>query len=72
MVSAPAVDDAVNRAKALPTLNVGMHLVLSNGKSALPAAEIPALVNSDGEFATNQVSSGIKIFFIQFLVQNMW
>lgn len=63
MVSAPAVEDAVNRAMALPTLHVGMHLVLSNGKATLPAKEISALVNSDGEFETNQVSSGIKMFF---------
>jgi hopanoid biosynthesis associated protein HpnK len=63
MVSAPAAEDAVNRAKALPTLKVGLHLVLSNGKATLPALDIPALVNADGEFSTNQVSSGVKMFF---------
>lgn len=63
MVSAPEVEDAVNRAKDLPDLNVGLHIVLSNGKATLPASEIPALVNNDGEFETNQVRSGIKMFF---------
>ena len=63
MVSAPAVADAIARAKNLPELNVGLHLVLSNGKATLPASEIPALVNSKGDFETNQVSSGIKMFF---------
>jgi len=63
MVSAPAAEDAITRAKTLPDLNVGMHLVLSNGKATLPASEIPALVNSNGEFETNQVSCGIKMFF---------
>jgi hopanoid biosynthesis associated protein HpnK len=63
MVSAPAAEDAVTRSKTLPELNVGLHLVLSNGKSTLPASEIPALVNNKGEFETNQVSSGIKMFF---------
>lgn len=63
MVSAPAAEDAVNRAKALPDLKVGLHLVLSNGKSTLPAADIPALVDSEGNFESNQVNSGIKMFF---------
>ena len=63
MVSAPAVEDAITRAKNLPDLNVGMHLVLSNGKATLAPSEIPALVNNNGDFETNQVSSGIKLFF---------
>ena len=63
MVSAPAAAEAVEIAKSLPELKVGLHIVLSNGKSTLPASEIPALVNSDGEFPASQVSSGIKMFF---------
>ncbi len=63
MVSAPAVDDAVNRAKTLPDLKVGLHLVLSNGKATLPASELSALVDADGNFSTKQISSGIKMFF---------
>ena len=63
MVSAPAAEDAVNRAKSLPDLKVGLHLVLSNGKSTLPATEIPKLVDSEGNFESNQVRSGINMFF---------
>ena len=63
MVSAQAAEDAITRAKALPDLNVGLHLVLSNGKATLAPSEIPALVNANGEFETNQISSGIKMFF---------
>lgn len=63
MVSAPAADEAIALAKNLPELNVGMHLVLSNGKSTTPAADIPALVNNEGEFSSSQVCSGIKMFF---------
>jgi len=63
MVSAPAAADAITRAKNLPDLNVGMHLVLSNGKATLAASEIPALVNENGEFNSNQISSGVKMFF---------
>jgi len=63
MVSAAAAEDAITRAKNLPELNVGMHLVLSNGKATLAASEIPVLVNSTGDFETSQISSGIKMFF---------
>ncbi len=63
MVAAPELDDAVARAKQLPDLNVGLHLVLSNGRSCLPATDIPDLVNADGEFSNKLVSSGIKMFF---------
>ena len=48
MVSAPAADEAVAQAKALPSLKVGLHLVLTNGQSTLPASEIPKLVNEQG------------------------
>ena len=63
MVAAPEVDDAVARAKELPGLNIGLHLVLSNGRSCLPVNDIPDLVNTDGEFSNKLVSSGIKMFF---------
>ncbi len=63
MVSAPAVEDAVAHAKSLPDLNVGLHLVLTNGKATLPSSEISSLVDDNGNFATNQVTSGIKMFF---------
>ncbi len=63
MVSATEADDAIARAKQLPNLNVGLHLVLSNGCSCLPHSDIPNLVNTDGEFSNRLVSNGIKIFF---------
>jgi hopanoid biosynthesis associated protein HpnK len=63
MVSAPVAAEAVAFTKNFPDLNVGMHLVLTNGKATLPASDIPALVNSDGDFSGSQVCSGIKMFF---------
>ena len=63
MVAAPEVDDAVARANELPNLNVGLHLVLSNGRSCLPASELPDLVDPAGNFSNNLVTSGIKMFF---------
>jgi hopanoid biosynthesis associated protein HpnK len=71
MVTAPEVDDAVARAKELPELNIGLHLVLSNGHACLPASDIPDLVNADGEFSNKLVSSGIKMFFNASVKQQM-
>ena len=58
MVTASAVDDAVARAKRLPGLAVGLHLVLADGTPALPPAEIPALVARDGRFHDDLVVAG--------------
>jgi hopanoid biosynthesis associated protein HpnK len=71
MVAAPEVNDAVACAKQLPDLNVGLHLVLSNGRSCLPASDIPDLVDSLGNFPNNLVINGIKIFFVARLKQQL-
>ena len=63
MITGPAVDDAIEKAKIYPKLNVGLHLVLTNGKAILDPSEIPELINSVGEFRTSQFYSGIKYFF---------
>jgi len=62
MVGAPAVADAVARAKANPRLRVGLHLVLVEGRPVLPRAEIPDLVNADGNFREDMVGSAIQMF----------
>jgi len=63
MVSAPAAEDAVACAKNLPDLNVGLHLVLSNGKATSPATEIPALAHANGQLDNNLFRSGVMMFF---------
>jgi predicted glycoside hydrolase/deacetylase ChbG (UPF0249 family) len=40
MVSAPAAADAVTRAKTMPRLRVGLHLVLVDGRPTLPLSPI--------------------------------
>jgi len=62
MVTAPAAADAVDRAKRLPQLGVGLHLVLVDGRPALPPDQIPDLVGSDGRFPANVTKAGINIF----------
>ena len=62
MVTAPAAEDAVERARHLPELGVGLHLVLVDGRPALPPDEIPDLVGSNGRFPTDVTAAGINIF----------
>jgi len=62
MVTAAAAADAVERARGLPRLGVGLHLVLVDGRPALPPEQIPDLVGSDGRFLDNAVRAGIRIY----------
>jgi chitin disaccharide deacetylase len=64
MVAAPAAADAVARARRLPTLRVGLHLVLADGKAMLPRERIPALVDQHGRFGDNMVRDGFRFFFL--------
>jgi hopanoid biosynthesis associated protein HpnK len=62
MVGAPAAADAVARARRLPGLRVGLHLVLVDGHPTLPRAEIPGLVRRDGRFDPDMGRAGIRFF----------
>jgi predicted glycoside hydrolase/deacetylase ChbG (UPF0249 family) len=42
---------------------VGLHLTLLCGHSALPPAEVPGLVNPNGEFSNNPAGAGFRYFF---------
>lgn len=63
MVAAPAAEDAVRRARALPTLKVGLHLVVIEGPAVLPPAAIPDLVDATGQFPSDQLGLGVRYFF---------
>ena len=45
MVAAPAAADAIRRARKLPQLRVGLHLVLTDGCAMLAPDLIPALAD---------------------------
>jgi len=62
MVRAGATADAVERAKCLPSLKVGLHLVLVDGSSILSPQEIPDLVDWRGQFHSHLVRAGINFF----------
>ncbi|OYV34883.1 MAG: PTS cellobiose transporter [Rhodospirillales bacterium 20-64-7] len=63
MVAAPATADAVDRAKRLLNLNVGLHLVLVDGDSCLGHARLPHITTPDGKFGRNQTALGFQYFF---------
>lgn len=62
MVAGDAAADAVARARTLPTLGVGLHIVLVEGRPVLPADRIPALVDATGAFRTDMARVGVTIF----------
>ncbi|MBB2170085.1 hopanoid biosynthesis-associated protein HpnK [Gluconacetobacter aggeris] len=63
MVAGPAAQDAIARARRLPGLHVGLHLVVIEGPAVLPPSEIPLLVNAEGQFPSDQLGLGIRYFF---------
>jgi hypothetical protein len=63
MVTGVAAEDAVARARAMPGLGVGLHLVLVEGKPALPPEEVPDLVGPDGRFRPDMVRPAIAMAF---------
>lgn len=62
MVAAEAADDAIARARRLPGLRVGLHLVVVRGRPLLPPEQVPALVGRNGLFLDALLSAGINFF----------
>jgi hopanoid biosynthesis associated protein HpnK len=60
MVGAEAATDAVERAKRLPSLRIGLHVVLVEGRSILPPQIIPDLVDCQGEFSDHPARAGFR------------
>jgi chitin disaccharide deacetylase len=63
MVGAAAAADAVARARQLPSLRVGLHIVIVCGRPVLPADQIPALVRADGNFSEALLATSLQVFF---------
>jgi len=62
MVAAPATADAVERARRMPSLRVGLHVVLVNGRPALPPERVPDLVDAQGQFPSDLFRAGVHYF----------
>lgn len=61
MVAGAAAKDAVERARRLPGLGVGLHIVLIDGVPVLPPERIPALVGPDGRFHDSMLRPALAI-----------
>lgn len=62
MVGGPAAADAIGRAHRLPSLRVGLHLVLVDGAPVLPSERIPDLVDARGRLRSDLLTAGIGLF----------
>ncbi len=63
MIAGDAAEDAIKRAKRLPNLHVGLHLVTIEGNSVLPHSEIPSLIDQNNLFPSNALGMGVNYFF---------
>jgi len=63
MVSAPAAADAIGRARRMPSLRIGLHVVLVEGRPVLPAFAVTHLVDGNGVFRSDMAALGAVLCF---------
>jgi chitin disaccharide deacetylase len=61
MIGAPAAADAVSRARRMPALRVGLHVVLVDGRPVLPAAAVARLIDAQGRLRCDLARVGVLI-----------
>lgn len=62
MVAGPAAGDAVRRARTMPELRVGLHVVVVEGPSVRPSA-VRGLVDGAGDFPSDPFGVSLDYFF---------
>ena len=62
MVGAPAADDAIARARLLPGLSTGLHLVICDGWPISDGRDLPDLVDASGRFHADAGRVGPRIW----------
>lgn len=62
MMGAPATGDAIRRARSLPGLRVGLHLVLADGSALLAPHLIPAIADKSGHMNSRMFWNGLRFF----------
>ena len=62
MIAGPAAADAIRRARNLPQLRVGLHVVVIEGASVRPSA-VRGLVDAAGNFSNDQFGLSFDYFF---------
>ena len=58
----PGTQAALNLARTLPGLCLGVHLTLIQGRAVLPPTAVPRLGDSRGLFPNNPVATGWRYF----------
>ena len=71
MVGAPAAAAAVELARRLPRLAVGLHLALVDAEPVLPASAVPDLVDGRGRFRANMALAGAAMFCLPHVRRQM-
>jgi chitin disaccharide deacetylase len=64
MVGAAAAADAIRRARELPRLRVGLHLVLADGRAVLGPDVIPDLADQSGRMNSRMFVNGVRFFAV--------
>ncbi|MBL7211061.1 MAG: hopanoid biosynthesis-associated protein HpnK [Desulfobacteraceae bacterium] len=63
MISGSAACDAVRRARRIPTLEIALHVTLTEGRPLSPARLVPNLVARDGHFKDSLTQLGLALQF---------
>jgi len=63
MVAGGAVDEAVEIARECRQLDVGLHLVVCQGRSVMAADRLDGLVDTARNFANQPAAAGMRYFF---------
>jgi hopanoid biosynthesis associated protein HpnK len=63
MVNGQAFEEAVELARANPSLSVGLHLMLVQGRATCAPSDIPLLADADGMLSMYPIWSGMRFFF---------
>ena len=63
MVAEPAAAEAIALALRTPSLRVGLHVTVVDGRAVLPGKQLSAIVNSSGRLSDRVVRAGFAYFF---------
>ena len=71
MVAEPAREQAAALARECPDLDVGLHLVMCQGRSVLDSDQLGGLVDTRAAFTNSPVNAGMRYFFNRRLRQKL-
>jgi len=63
VAAGPAFEDAAERARRLPELATGLHVVLCDGRAASSPPTIPGLAGPDGRFDVSPARAGLRYWW---------